>query len=210
MGVQSRGPNPYVAFTQARQAEFPNEGEYMAWRDSGSTPSPSSCSPTRAPTRPIRRDSSPTGRPSRAGCCSTRSATRSPPTSPSSSRSGCPGPGTVATWPCGRRSVPPPHGHAAVRAPRLGHVDRRRALRPEQLRGLRQHVDEPPLGRLGATALAPARLPCSGLRPDGHRPLSAMRARITRRHPAGVVGRSTISARPAPAQPKAPGLIAPV
>lgn len=32
-GVQSRGPSPYVAFSQAQQAEFLNEGEYMAWRD---------------------------------------------------------------------------------------------------------------------------------------------------------------------------------
>jgi hypothetical protein len=30
-GVQSRGPSPYVAFSQAQQAEFLNEGEYMAW-----------------------------------------------------------------------------------------------------------------------------------------------------------------------------------
>ncbi|MDQ2894573.1 MAG: hypothetical protein M3Y09_02825 [Actinomycetota bacterium] len=33
-GVQSRGPSPYVAFSQAHQAEYLNEGEYMAWRDS--------------------------------------------------------------------------------------------------------------------------------------------------------------------------------
>ena len=32
-GVQSRGPSPYVAFSQAQQAEYLNEGEYMAWRD---------------------------------------------------------------------------------------------------------------------------------------------------------------------------------
>jgi hypothetical protein len=30
-GVQSRGPSPYVAFSQAQQAEFLNQGEYMAW-----------------------------------------------------------------------------------------------------------------------------------------------------------------------------------
>ena len=30
-GVQSRGPDPFIAFTQAQQAEFLNEGEYMAW-----------------------------------------------------------------------------------------------------------------------------------------------------------------------------------
>lgn len=32
-GVQSRGPSPYVVFSQAQQAEYVNEGEYMAWRD---------------------------------------------------------------------------------------------------------------------------------------------------------------------------------
>ncbi len=30
-GVQSRGPSPYQPFSQAQQAEFLNEGEYMAW-----------------------------------------------------------------------------------------------------------------------------------------------------------------------------------
>jgi hypothetical protein len=30
-GVQSRGPSPFVKFTQAQQAEYLNEGEYMAW-----------------------------------------------------------------------------------------------------------------------------------------------------------------------------------
>ena len=31
--MQSRGPSPYVAFSQAQQAEYINEGEYMAWSD---------------------------------------------------------------------------------------------------------------------------------------------------------------------------------
>jgi hypothetical protein len=30
-GVQSRGPSPFVKFSQAQQAEYLNEGEYMAW-----------------------------------------------------------------------------------------------------------------------------------------------------------------------------------
>jgi hypothetical protein len=30
-GVQSRNPSPYVNFSQAQQAEFINQGEYMAW-----------------------------------------------------------------------------------------------------------------------------------------------------------------------------------
>jgi hypothetical protein len=30
-GIQSRGPSPYVKFSQAQQAEFLNEGEYMSW-----------------------------------------------------------------------------------------------------------------------------------------------------------------------------------
>jgi hypothetical protein len=32
-GVQSRTPSPFVAFSQAQQAEFINEGEYMAWKN---------------------------------------------------------------------------------------------------------------------------------------------------------------------------------
>jgi hypothetical protein len=32
-GVQSRGPDPYIQFSQAQQAEFLNEGEYMAYTD---------------------------------------------------------------------------------------------------------------------------------------------------------------------------------
>ena len=32
-GVQSRGPNPFIKFSQAQQAEYLNEGEYMAFRD---------------------------------------------------------------------------------------------------------------------------------------------------------------------------------
>jgi hypothetical protein len=32
-GVQSRGPSPFQPFSQAQQAEFLNEGEYMAWTD---------------------------------------------------------------------------------------------------------------------------------------------------------------------------------
>jgi hypothetical protein len=32
-GVQSKNPSPYIKFTQAQQAEFINEGEYMAWLD---------------------------------------------------------------------------------------------------------------------------------------------------------------------------------
>ncbi|HET9103217.1 MAG TPA: hypothetical protein VFN55_07660 [Solirubrobacteraceae bacterium] len=32
-GVQSRGPSPYVAFSQAQQAEYINEGEYMAFKN---------------------------------------------------------------------------------------------------------------------------------------------------------------------------------
>jgi len=31
-GVQSRGPNPFLPFSQAQQAQFLNQGEYMAWR----------------------------------------------------------------------------------------------------------------------------------------------------------------------------------
>lgn len=31
-GIQSRGPNPFVKFSQAQQAKYINEGEYMAWR----------------------------------------------------------------------------------------------------------------------------------------------------------------------------------
>jgi hypothetical protein len=31
-GIQSRGPSPYVKFSQTQQAEFINEGEYMAYR----------------------------------------------------------------------------------------------------------------------------------------------------------------------------------
>jgi hypothetical protein len=30
-GVQSRGPDPYIQFSQAQQAEYLNQGEYMAW-----------------------------------------------------------------------------------------------------------------------------------------------------------------------------------
>jgi hypothetical protein len=30
-GVQSRNPSPFVAFSQAQQAEYLNQGEYMAW-----------------------------------------------------------------------------------------------------------------------------------------------------------------------------------
>jgi hypothetical protein len=30
-GIQSRQPSPYVKFSQAQQAEYLNEGEYMAW-----------------------------------------------------------------------------------------------------------------------------------------------------------------------------------
>jgi hypothetical protein len=33
-GVQSRGPDPYIQFSQAQQAEFLNQGEYMAWANS--------------------------------------------------------------------------------------------------------------------------------------------------------------------------------
>jgi hypothetical protein len=32
-GVQSKDPSPYIKFTQAQQAEYINEGEYMAWKD---------------------------------------------------------------------------------------------------------------------------------------------------------------------------------
>jgi hypothetical protein len=32
-GVQSRKPDPFLPFSQAQQAEFLNEGEYMAWKD---------------------------------------------------------------------------------------------------------------------------------------------------------------------------------
>jgi len=128
-----------------------------------------------ARTRPIRRHPSPTGRPSRAGCCFTRPATRSPPTSPSSSRSGCPGPARSPRGRVGADPSRPPHRHAAVRAPGLGHVDRRGALRPEQLRGL-----------VSTSMNLPGVIRRAG---SGDRP---------------------ISARPAPAQPKAPGLIAPV
>lgn len=32
-GVQSRGPDPYIQFSQAQQAEFLNEGEYLAYTD---------------------------------------------------------------------------------------------------------------------------------------------------------------------------------
>jgi hypothetical protein len=32
-GVQSRGPNPFITFSQAQQAEYLNEGEYMAFRN---------------------------------------------------------------------------------------------------------------------------------------------------------------------------------
>jgi hypothetical protein len=32
-GVQSRNPSPYVAFSRAQQAQYINEGEYMAWRN---------------------------------------------------------------------------------------------------------------------------------------------------------------------------------
>jgi len=32
-GYKSNPPNPYVKITQAQQAEYINEGEYMAWRD---------------------------------------------------------------------------------------------------------------------------------------------------------------------------------
>jgi hypothetical protein len=32
-GYKSNPPNPYVNVTQAQQAEYINEGEYMAWRD---------------------------------------------------------------------------------------------------------------------------------------------------------------------------------
>jgi hypothetical protein len=32
-GYKSNPPNPYVKVTQAQQAEYINEGEYMAWRD---------------------------------------------------------------------------------------------------------------------------------------------------------------------------------
>jgi len=32
-GVQSRRPDPYIQFSQAQQAEYLNEGEYMAWSD---------------------------------------------------------------------------------------------------------------------------------------------------------------------------------
>jgi hypothetical protein len=33
-GIQSRGPSPYVRFSQAQQAEYLNQGEYLAWRQS--------------------------------------------------------------------------------------------------------------------------------------------------------------------------------
>jgi len=33
-GVQSKAPSPFVKFTQAQQAEYLNEGEYMAWTNS--------------------------------------------------------------------------------------------------------------------------------------------------------------------------------
>lgn len=32
-GVQSRQPSPFVQFSQAQQAQYLNEGEYMAWRN---------------------------------------------------------------------------------------------------------------------------------------------------------------------------------
>jgi hypothetical protein len=32
-GVQSKNPSPYIKFTRAQQAEFINEGEYMAWKN---------------------------------------------------------------------------------------------------------------------------------------------------------------------------------
>jgi hypothetical protein len=32
-GVQSREPSPYVKFSQAQQAEYINQGEYMAWKN---------------------------------------------------------------------------------------------------------------------------------------------------------------------------------
>jgi hypothetical protein len=32
-GVQSRDPSPFVKFTRAQQAEYLNEGEYMAWQN---------------------------------------------------------------------------------------------------------------------------------------------------------------------------------
>ena len=32
-GVQSRGPNPFIKFSQTQQAEYLNEGEYMAFRN---------------------------------------------------------------------------------------------------------------------------------------------------------------------------------
>lgn len=32
-GVQSRGPNPFIKFSQAQQAEYLNQGEYMAFRN---------------------------------------------------------------------------------------------------------------------------------------------------------------------------------
>lgn len=32
-GIQSRNPSPYVKFSQAQQAEYINEGEYMAWKN---------------------------------------------------------------------------------------------------------------------------------------------------------------------------------
>ena len=123
-GVQSRGRAPMSIFSQAQQAEYINEGEYMAWRDprirsfaqflltdaAPNTAVPEGLQgilgdvPERSAVLPVRRPSRPTTR--------------------SSSRSGCRNPTHGPRVPIWAQIRPSPRiGDDPVPAPRLALVD---------------------------------------------------------------------------------------
>ena len=107
-GVQSRGPSPYVAFSQAQQAEYINEGEYMAFKDPRVRSFSQFLFTDAAPNTAAPQGSKAYWATFQSGLLFYGPALPSRPTTRSSSRSGCRTPATAARWPCGPRSGPSP------------------------------------------------------------------------------------------------------
>ena len=163
--MQSRGPNPFVNFSQAQQAEYLNEGEYMAFRRTpGSGPSRSSCSSTTPPT-----PQDPVG--SKAYWATFQSGLLFYPlnTQPKPAYYAFELPiwlpnathGSTSTVWAQIRPAPRHRARCSSR-PAARDVDQRGAGRADRLRGLREHHGQPALGGIAAAELdAPGRAPVS-------------------------------------------------